>query len=76
MSKPSKKAAVRLCVGLQLCDELALMLCEIIGHTFNPRNETDHTHLLIFRTMSQHHVSKVEKVLKQLGKEDVIDIAQ
>ena len=76
MSKPSKKAAVRLCIGLQLCEELAIALCEIIGHSFNPRNETDNTYIMIFRTMQQYHIDKVEKALKHLGKEDIIDLAQ
>ncbi len=74
MSKPSKKAAVRLCVGLQLCDELAIMLCEIIGHSFNARDEVDKTYLMIFKTMSQVRISQVEKVLKQLSKEEILDL--
>lgn len=76
MSKPGKKAAVRLCIGLQLCEDLAIMLCEIIGHTFNERDELDKTYLMIFQTMQQHHIKKVEGVLKLLGKENAIDLAQ
>ena len=29
------------------------MLCEIIGHTFNERDELDKTYLMIFQTMQQ-----------------------
>ena len=76
MSKPGKKAAVRLCIGLQLNDDLAILLCEIIGHTFNERDEVDKTYLMVFQTMQQHHIKKVETVLKQLGKENLLDLAQ
>ena len=76
MSKPSKKAAVRLCVGLQLCEELAIMLCEIIGHSFNPRDDMDNAYLMIFQTMSQVHIDRVIKVMEQIGKENILDITQ
>jgi len=31
---------------------------------------------MVFQTMQQHHIKKVETVLKQLGKENLLDLAQ
>ena len=75
-SRPNKQAAVRLCIGLQLCEELALELCKIIGHSFNDRDDIDNVYIMIFRTMSQVHIDKVMKVLELLKKEHILDITQ
>lgn len=74
MSKPSKKAALRLCIGFQLPKDIALQFCELCGVTFNSRKEDDKTCLLVLETMSGLHIKQVEDVLKNMKKEYLIDI--
>ncbi len=73
---PGKQATIRLCIGLQLCEELAVLLCNIIGHPLNPKNEDDKTCLMVFQTLSQHSLVTVAKVLHNLGKEHIIKVSQ
>lgn len=73
-SKPTKKAAMRLCLGFRLPKDIALQFCELCDVTFNPRNEDDEACLLVLETMSGQRIEKIEKVLTNLDKFYVIDI--
>ena len=76
MSKPNKAATIRLAIAFQLCEELAIMFCEILGVTFNRKNEDDLTYLMVFQTMSQHPIGQVKKVLTNLNKEHLLELNQ
>ncbi len=74
MSKPSKGAAFRLCIGLQLCEEIAIPFCKLMGVTFNDRDENDKTCLMILQTMSQCTLPQVERVIGNLNKYSILEI--